>query len=482
MKNPSIRALGQLRGGNAPILVATVGLASLVGGLIGLGDRLQSSASFGITLVLLIAFGVFALLRSATLCRASLRDGLGWTSLVSGLVGASMLVAVGLSGFQLATGLRESKLAELGLPVADPRAAVAQAFLVFLVAGAALLAGEQLAALTKARVRRRPLGEDSRFETKRAYYALICLAIIGFVLAGGRSQQETFNSRAAAGVGISSLLASAYVLAVSIGVLQRHWGSRALAACSLGLVTVGLLLGGTRTPLAIAGTAVLLRLIVQTAPTKHTFRLIVVGTVMAYASVVLLVGVATWRGAVAEKGSASLSATLVEVAPNPFAGLSAGGLDTLDGLILARQVDREAVGAHVTDPAKALTTFVPRVLWPEKPLFLGNSISTYYTSFGGNSGLFLSGAGYGYIVFVGVAGMASMFLVLGYVFEAAYRSMRVGSIWTVLITYFAVRFFFAGDAFDAHHVLGLCLLMGVAYGIGQAASGVLPAKQADIAA
>ena len=42
--------------------------------------------------------------------------------------------------------------------------------------------------------------------------------------------------------------------------------------------------------------------------------------------------------------------------------------------------------------------------------------------------------------------------------------MTQPSIWTALLGYFLVRFFYAGDAFDANHVLGLCLVVLTARG------------------
>lgn len=457
------------------LLFASIAIGGAAGTAIANADKLNGVVSFGIALTLVVAFGIFALSRSFQRCRASLRSGYGWTGLASGLIGAMMLVAVALSGFQLATGLRQSTLAKLGLPVVDAQADVTAAFLLFLLAGIALVAGESLATATRPRRLQPPAGKHSWTDTRWTYFALIALSVVGFALAGGQTQQETFSSRGTvSGQGIQSLLGYAYVLAVAIGILQRHWGSRQLAALSTTLVVAGLFLGGTRTPLAVVGTAVVLRLIVQTQSAKHTLRFAIGGLALTYVALVLLVGVAEWRGTVADQGKASLIATLFNVAPDPLSRLAGGGLDTLDGLILARQVDREAVGAHVTDPAKALTTFVPRRLWPGKPEFLGRPISAYYTAFGGNSGLFLSGAGYGYIVFFGAAGMALMFFTLGYLFEVGYELMRVGSIWTVLLSYFAVRFFVAGDAFDAHHVLGLCLLIGIASGLARISAGFLP--------
>jgi hypothetical protein len=161
--------------------------------------------------------------------------------------------------------------------------------------------------------------------------------------------------------------------------------------------------------------------------------------------------------------------TIVEnTAGDPWGRLQQQGLDTVDGLILSTKVDRDYVGASVADPLKIVTGFVPRLVWPEKPPWLGEMVTQHYTNFGAG-GIFLSGPGYTVIVFGTAAAVPLLFLLLGFFTESIFRRMTEPSIWTVLLAYFLVRFFFAGDAFDAFHVLGL----GIVVLVGRTFSSVV---------
>ena len=158
---------------------------------------------------------------------------------------------------------------------------------------------------------------------------------------------------------------------------------------------------------------------------------------------------------------------------NPFGQLwEIGGLDTLDGLSLATKVNPDAVGASWSDPAKAVLGFIPHQLWPDKPEWLGSTVTQYYTAFEAG-GIFLSGPGYLLIVFRSKLGIALGFLLLGLMSEALFRRLRVVSIWTVLLAYFLLRFSFGGDAFDAFHVLGLALVVLGGWAIGVVMSALL---------
>ena len=154
---------------------------------------------------------------------------------------------------------------------------------------------------------------------------------------------------------------------------------------------------------------------------------------------------------------------MVLAAQDPFVHLQQQGLDTVDGLILATKVDRKLAGAEVTDPLKSVTGFIPHQIWPSKPPWLSAQITQLYTNFGAG-GIFLSGPGYTLVVFGTAAAVPVLFLLLGFFSERIFRRMTQPSIWTALLGYFLVRFFYAGDAFDANHVLGLCLVVLTARG------------------
>lgn len=442
------------------------------GAIIANGREFSAAVPFWVAFVAVTGLSVAVAGRTLVMCRASIRSGQGLTSLGSGTVALVMLVAVSLSGWQLADGGRLSKLDELGFPEVAPRNDVTADFVIFVLALVALVAGEWLAQQVVARKQQSSRGARTavaarpRFESKGVYLTLVGLAVVSFALQHGQSQQDAFSVRGqVTGEGAKALLGYSAPLAVVVGIISSHWGSRRLLAVSLVLVSATLVMGGTRTPLVIVGVGLLVRLVVRLGGARKPLAAGVAIVALGYVALVLIVAISEWRGSVAIGQPVSLTSTIVSSATDPISHLSAGGLDTIDGLSLATKVDRARVGATVLDPLKAVISFVPRQLWPSKPAFLGNTVSHTYTDFGGNAGIFLSGPGYGLIVFGGRVAMMTMFLVIGFVCEALYRRQARITVWTVMITYFLMRFMVAGDAFDLFHVLGLCLVYCFAYGV-----------------
>ena len=96
--------------------------------------------------------------------------------------------------------------------------------------------------------------------------------MIGLVLAiltSGESKELLFEERGRVqGEGAVQLLTHALPLAITIAIINRHWGSRWLVALDLGLLAVVVLPGGTRTPLMIVAVGLLLRLLESTAGRK----------------------------------------------------------------------------------------------------------------------------------------------------------------------------------------------------------------------
>ena len=98
---------------------------------------------------------------------------------------------------------------------------------------------------------------------------------------------------------------------------------------------------------------------------------------------------------------------------------------------------------------------MPYQIWPNKPEFLSPTVSHEYTMFGGNSGMFLSGPGYMYLIFGGLAGAILGFGLLGFMVGFGLRVLRDRPFWALFILYFLVRFLSGGDAFDGLYVLTL---------------------------
>ncbi|HEY7152181.1 MAG TPA: hypothetical protein VH391_10910 [Solirubrobacterales bacterium] len=441
--------------------VLGVVLSLLVAAALVYGVALGITIPAGMAAVVLALLSVLIATRSLGACRASLRAGGGFSRLGSAVFGAGIVIAVILPGAQLALGTRKSRLDDTGFATQDVGHALTLAFLIFTMALVAFWVGELLAEGRKpgseGTVTDRPIGRP--WESKATYWFLLVVGVALIIAAIG----SDFSQRGrVTGQGVIQLFAYSAPLAVAVGLLNRHWGSRFLAAVSLGLMTF-MVLQGIRTPLLIVAAAAGVRYVHSTANRQFGPRQILVIVLAIYVGAVMLVSLSAWRGQKNTGGDLGLPEIIVLAAQDPFVHLQEQGLDTVDGLILATKVDPQLAGATVTDPLKVVTGFIPHQIWPNKPPWLSAEVTQAYTNFGAG-GIFLSGAGYTLIVFRTAAAVPILFLLLGFFCERIFRRMTQPSIWTALLVYFLVRWYFAGDAFDANHVLGLCIVVLTARG------------------
>lgn len=446
---------------------------AVTGGLVvGSSTWLRSALPLAVvqTALIAVAIGV-AVLSTARAVRSARLDGSA-SSLGSIVFGFGMLFAVVIPGLQLLAGQRVTITAELGFSSTDPTADVLDAYLLFVASLAAFTFGERLAT-SRPRGRVRLPGWLSRGDDERLrgiFWALVFIGVFISIAAPGAGTREALTARGeVTGQGVVSLLRFSVPVAVALGMLRGHWGSRWAASASFLLTMYFLLGGGTRTPLLIVGIAIFCRLIAYAARTRASWRTAALALLAAYAGIVLIGGIASWRErVVASSSGASLTASLAFTASHPLT-FTQGGVDTIDGLTLATNVERQDVAAHWWDPAKVVLGFVPHQIWPDKPEWLSGIVTREYTNFGGLSGIFLSGPGYLLIVFGSVPAMLAAFLALGFAAETLFHRLQIDSMGSVLLTYFLLRFFFAGDAFDAFHTLNLVVVLGIAWVLSTAA-------------
>jgi hypothetical protein len=391
--------------------------------------------------------------------------GQGIRGMGSVILAAGTLVAVLLPGAQLLLGTSTLRLAQYGLDPTDLNAALSAAFTVFLAALLAFWFGERIACRLPSRspAAPRPIRDE-----RLTYLVLVVVALVVHLTMPSAGLED----RAALGHGITNVLGWGIPLAISLGIVRHHWGSRTLALVSLGLLLGVVLELGTRSPLFLIGIAVAHRLIAGAARGRRPLARVALLALLVYLSAVVAIGVSAWRYEVSHGESASVATALADAATNPFHNLSSRAqLDSLEGLVLSMQVDRSKVGASWLDPTKALVNFVPRQFWPGKPQWLGPQVTQRYLDIGGNAGIFLSGPGYAWIVYGGVLGVIAAFLILGFSTQRLYLRRTLADGGALLLSYFCLRFFFGGDAFDLFQVLGLAALLwlgrGVAGGLGR---------------
>lgn len=447
--------------------MAAVGVA-LVAVSVGAAIAMQFAAwpaTAGIVL-LIASVAVFALAARSLLANLQYHERSAY--LGSAILASGIVLAVVLPGMALLTGARESRVVRLGVSIPDLEQSVAQAFLLFLAALCAFVIGEALV------VRHRSPAVSRRWtpaDGPLVYGVLLAVGILTRLSGVAPSTDEALVQRGyVQGQGLVTLLSWSFPLALAIAILSRHWGSRPLVLVSALVFANTILVSGVRSPLVLVAVAVLIRLIAEGARNRSVLRASLLIGITVYVGAVMAIAVSSWRSEVSLGHQSSLVAEVARAPANPFGELATrANLDTLDGLTLALQVDADSVGATWRDPAKIATGFVPRKLWREKPEWLAVSVAKHYLGFDVHAGIFLSGPGYAYIVFGGVAGVAIAFLALGMLAGFIYSRVRPVSAEALLLSYFLLRFFFGGDSFDAFHVLGLLLLLTSARGVAHVA-------------
>lgn len=453
-------------------LLSATAAAVALGALLGLSSLRMDDPPVGAAQAILVVVCATTITLSGRSC-VQAASGYGpWTHLGSLFIGVGSIFAFVLPGIQLLGGNRESRLAQQGLVVGDVAIGVAQASLVVAMALTAFFLGELLAArITARRLDRKREQANPNWNTQATWVILVVLSFAPILLLvlGPESPREVFTARGTAeGRGAAAVLGWAPALAVSLAVLRHHFNSRIIVGASIALVAF-LVLAGNRSPLLLIFLAVALRFLFSLDSPLRTVRGVLAIATAGYLAAVTLVAISDWRGEIIRGQQASLAKSSTEALSNPLGKLGGAGLDSLDGLVLSTKVDRAVVGAHWTDPSKVVTGFIPHQLWPAKPNWLTIDVSRAYLRFQA-SGMFLSGAGYSWLIWGGAIGTVLAFFLLGLgsslIFSRQRATFGIGALLTI---YFVVRFSFAGDAFDGFHALGLAGLALLAAQLGRAA-------------
>jgi hypothetical protein len=298
------------------------------------------------------------------------------------------------------------------------------------------------------------------------------LGLIGLALSLTVSRYEVFSSRGeTGGNGINSLLYwSAAVFVVYVVLLLNKQDSKAYALVAFAM-TMGLLASGNRSPVALIGLALVVRVIMD----RRVRAMRLLATVLPMGLVVFSYQ-SIWRSLVSQGLPSSPKDVFTLMLANPLREFLRLGIDTVDGHALVAALVNQGIEARWTDPLLAIANFVPRQLWEDKPTLLGSTISHDYLGMTAG-GIFLSGPGYFSLV-TGSIAIGSILFVSGVVLVKRVASAEcMHPIVICAIYYLVVRIAIAGDAFDIFLAVQIIVIFGFATLLGKLLPGGMNQRQ-----
>lgn len=296
----------------------------------------------------------------------------------------------------------------------------------------------------------------------RTATVLAGLGTVGLGLSLTVSRYEVFSSRGeTGGNGINSLLYwSAAVFVSYIILLYGRNDSKAYLLISLAM-TMGLLATGNRSPVALIGLALVVRVVHDRR--ARTMRLL---SLLLPAGLIVFSYQSIWRSLVSKGLPSGPAEVFGMMLANPLQEFLRLGLDTVDGhSLVAGLVDR-GFSERWLDPILAIANFIPRQLWVDKPTLLGSTIGHDYLGMTAG-GIFLSGPGYFSLVSGSILVGSILFVLLVLAAKAIGAGLKTHPIVTCAMYYLVVRVSIAGDAFDIFLSVQIIVICGLAAVIGK---------------
>ena len=442
-----------LASGRALMLLAVTASALVCAGSLQAGNAYALALATPVCLTVALA---------ATLLVASSAK----TRLAPSGVGALCIAVIGVVGIavpaqQLVDGERNSILGYLGVYSGNVISTAPRAVLVYLLCLCSFAVVELLPLRLPAR---KDPSTSPRWESPALYWSLLGVGMLSTLALGSTVSAAGLEERGqTSGQGIAAVVQQCLLLAIACGVANRHWGMKLPAVASALAMAFSLSFTSARSGLLFIVVALGVRWMRGIREKGLGAGLVAAFAALAYGASVFIVGFAQWRAAFRQTGRGNVLTYLFDASSDPIGRLSSeGALDTFDGLVLSLNVDRHVVGATVLDPLRGVLNLVPSQIWDDKPGYLAPEVTHYYTLFGGQSGLFLSGAGYSYIVGAGLLGACIFFFCLALLFRWLSARYWHSPIITAILLYSLLRFIIGGDSFDFQY--GLTLVLSVLAG------------------
>lgn len=259
--------------------------------------------------------------------------------------------------------------------------------------------------------------------------------------------------RAVSGQGLGTTLRGFLLCGLAVLAYYGAFGRKVGYACLAGGI-IFLALLNVRSPLVVIVLALILGGIERGSfsSRKRIVQAVCVVVLLSLGGSLM----SNFRGYAINGQEYSASEVIADTLSNPLLAPYESGIDTFDGYRLSllvlpyEEAKPEALLA-------AVTTFVPRALWPEKPGSLSNDISKQYLGYG-EGGQFLSPIGYLSLAL----GSYEMGLVGFFLFAFAVASLfsrLKGTPWMAIVLVVAFRFLLGGDAFDVFYGLSLAVML-----------------------
>jgi hypothetical protein len=336
------------------------------------------------------------------------------TCLVSVLSAVLYLFALIIPAHLQAAGLLVSKL-ELGmmLPFPDARD-ISHLSLAWAAELAVILLGELASKVLwqpnviffpeLRRLMSPVVGEVTGGELRRVANVLIVVGLIAAV-----AFPVQVEHRAEGGQGFDTILHTFLTVGLSLLAYNRFFSRRAYYV--VGAIGIAILIAGkVRNPVLVVLVGYLAGVISRR---ELKVRKALIFLLASGVFSILAAWMSTMRGAIIRHERAAPLIALGQTLENPFVSIYAAGIDTLDGYRLSMEV-LPFERPHPESIETIFTTFVPRAIWPDKPMDISNIISERYLSYG-KSGMFLSPVGHLSLVFGGYGYALVGMFVFGFV-------------------------------------------------------------------
>lgn len=396
-------------------------------------------------------FLAFAQARASVTDPRSLRYSFGIDAIMFLLIGIISAVVVGTI---FSPG--DSKLYRLHLAGFAGEADIAPSYLVIVWCFS-------LCTLPIASIRPQPGRTQVKLLNKATLWSLAALGTIGLAFSLTVSRYEVFSNRGeSGGNGVFSLLYWSSAVFVSyVIVMQKQQHPRVHTIVAV-LMAVGLLASGNRSPIALIGIALVVR-VVMDRRTK----------IMAFLGALVPVGLVTfsyqsiWRSLVSKGLPSGPVDVFTVMLGNPTQEFLRLGLDTVDGHSLVTKIVSNGFEARWLDPLLAVANFVPRQLWDNKPILLGSTIGHDYLGLTAG-GIFLSGPGYFSLVSNSMVLGSALFVIFILGAKQLTAIPDIHPIAVCAIYYAAARMSIAGDAFDIFLSVQILIILGISTFFGKA--------------